>query len=91
MDYLVQRYLPGTANEAHRNSGSWEDVDVIRDLAADEYEKAMQLALTGVAPLPGPSPDRVRAFKYEHMEEMDATLGGFDLAPAEKGPRGKGK
>lgn len=90
MDFLIQRYLPGTANEAHKNSGSWEDVGIERNLKADEGEQAIQQAMANVQPLPLPVPDRCRAIKYEHVEEYDVTPGPPRLAKGEKGLRGDG-
>ena len=91
MDWLIQRYLPGTANEAHKNSGSWEDVAVVRDKSADEGEEAALEAMAGVPPLYASQPDRLRAIKYEHLEEFDAVLGPPQLSKGEKGLRGNGK
>lgn len=86
MDWLIQRYLPGTANEAHRDSGSWEDVIVIRDLTADQARDAARDALTALAPVIPNQPDRVRAIKWDAIYEFDAALGQRVLADRVKQP-----
>ena len=90
MDFLIQRYLHNTTNAAHKNSGSWEDVAIVRDKPAAEAEAAAAEAIATVLPLPGEQPDRVRAIKYDAIEEFDSTPGPPQLARSEKGLRGDG-
>jgi hypothetical protein len=71
----VQRYLPGTANEAHKGSGSWEDVVVLRDFTADQAKDAARDALGALAPVVAGQPDRVRAVKWDAIFEFDAAPG----------------
>jgi hypothetical protein len=94
MDFLIQRYLPDISNEAHKNSGGWEDIGIERGLKADDHEVAIAQAMASVPALPahrgGGKPDRLRAIKYEHIEEFDGVPGPLQLAKGEKGLRGDG-
>jgi hypothetical protein len=71
----VQRYLPGTANEAHKGSGSWEDVVVIRDKTAEEMKAAVREALSALDPVVRGQKDRCRAINWNAVREFDAPLG----------------
>ena len=90
MDFLIQRYLADSSNHAHRNTGSWEDVAIARDYKADEGEKAAAEAVVGAHPLPAGQPTRLRAIKYEHIEEFDEVPSPPKLSKGEKGLRGDG-
>jgi len=80
VDYLVQRYRATTA--------SWEDITIVKDLGADEYEQAAQQAMAQPSVMPPEQPDRLRVIKWDHVEEFAAAPGPPVLSPEAKAPQG---
>jgi hypothetical protein len=96
MDVLVQRYLPGVANEAHRASGAWEDLRTITvedgSTAAetrDAVRDAVREYLVTLEPLRAPA-DRIRVSDLSRVREFDSTRSAPNLAEGSPAVRGDG-
>lgn len=98
MDLLLQRYLANRDNEAHRNSGVWEDLTLLtvdttgmtQTQAKDAARAAVRDYLQTLEPLRGMEPDRIRVAKVDQVFEFAATLGKPDLSDQPVVLRGTG-
>ena len=72
MDYLIQRFVVNVPNESE---GAWQDIQVVRDLTADQAKDAVSKALDASG-----ATGRVRCTRWDHIREFDASPGPAVLA-----------